>query len=396
MKRILFVTSSIGMGGNEKVLLNILKKIPKDQLELHLLVLDGNIPENTIPKNIKSCDLGANYKLVSMGFKTGVKQAIFKGKLNLLVSLLREKFIDITTGKKNYYLNFWDAHKCVIESVKEHYDVAISFGLGIQVPVTVDKIDASTKIAWVNNDCSQCLEPTEINRIRAYYSAFNKIVTVTPAADQGYKKTFGSDFSQTIIIKDLFDEAEIIEKADMESSPYVGIDVPVIATVGRISTQKGYFLLLDTAKCLMDLGYRFSWKVIGNGDASEYIQKRQELNLDEYVDFVGAKSNPYPYIKNCDIYVQTSLWEGNCLTLIEAMLLERPIVTTDFPSAIEKISDGINGLIAAMKPEDLSEKISLILNNKSLCSQFSQELHVNRISNDSELLKIIRLLEEED
>ena len=394
MKKILFVTSSVGIGGNEKALINILKAINKKKYDIYLLILDGNIDIRVLPNDITVVKLPENYNIVSKGFKSGCIQALKCFKLNLFFTLLAEKKLDFASGKRNYYINFWKAHKKYIECIPDSYDVAIAFGLGIQVPMTLDKISARQKIAWVNNDCSKCLDEEERSFLQDYYSEFNKIVTVTPAANYGFLKTFSKINTPTYIVKDLFDEHEIIEKAHNEVISFPKGKVGLV-TVGRISHEKGYCLLIDTALKLRERDIDFYWTIVGNGDKSKYEQQVYELGLEGYVVFIGPKTNPYPYIACCDIYVQTSLWEGNCLTLIEAMVLEKPIVTTNFPSALEKITNGINGLISTMDAETLADKISTLIADKSLQKQFSEHLKVNRINNGAEMKKIYELIDGE-
>lgn len=392
MKKVIFITSSIGIGGNEKVLLNILKTLDSNKFEIYLVVLDGKYEEASIPEYVRLVKTCADYEIVASGFRQGVLNAIKKRKVDLIPGFLREKIKDLKTGKKNYYINFWESHKEVINLLSGEYDVAVAFGLGIQVLYTAEKVFAQRKIAWVNNDCSKCLEKSEIKYLNSYYARYNKIVTVTPAADAGYKMTFNTLNIPTVVIKDLFDEAEIIKKAAEEPNTFKKEDGAIIVTVGRISPPKGYFLLLETAKYMKDRGEHFKWIIVGNGDATKYKRKAEELGIIDMVEFCGAKRNPYPYIKNCDIYVQTSLWEGNCLTLIEAMVLEKPIVTTNFPSALEKITNDVNGLICEMQPDSLANAVIRLLNSETLQKKFSNELSLHRINNKMEEKKIENLL----
>ena len=81
---------------------------------------------------------------------------------------------------------------------------------------------------------------------------------------------------------------------------------------------------------------------------------------------LGAKINPYPYMKACDIYVQTSLFEGLGLTVIEAAILQKPIVCTNFPTAYNILKDNETGLIAEMNPNAIAEQIEKLIKDESL------------------------------
>jgi glycosyltransferase involved in cell wall biosynthesis len=92
-------------------------------------------------------------------------------------------------------------------------------------------------------------------------------------------------------------------------------------------------------------------------------------DLARQVKLVGMTPNPYPYMALADVYVQTSSFEGCGLTLNEARILNKPVVSTNFPVVYNQIKDGENGLIAEMTPESLAEKIMMILNDEVLCER---------------------------
>ncbi|EDM42989.1 probable galactosyl transferase, partial [unidentified eubacterium SCB49] len=122
-------------------------------------------------------------------------------------------------------------------------------------------------------------------------------------------------------------------------------------------------------------GYDINWFVLGEGqeriNLSSLIEK---LNLSNSFYLLGSKENPYPYMKMCDIYVQTSIFEGLGLTVIEASYLNKPIVSTNFPTVFEIITDNKTGLIAEMTAESIALKIEKLLINKELGATFSNNL----------------------
>ena len=140
-----------------------------------------------------------------------------------------------------------------------------------------------------------------------------------------------------------------------------------IVTVGRMTTQKNYVLAVETAKHLKDSGLNFCWFFVGDGPERVTIENLvTDYGLEEYVLLLGIQSNPYPYMAGCDIYVQTSSFEGFCLTLREARILNKPVVSTNFSVVYDQIRDGENGLIAEMIAESVAEKIILLAKNKTL------------------------------
>ena len=109
---------------------------------------------------------------------------------------------------------------------------------------------------------------------------------------------------------------------------------------------------------------------------------------------LGAKANPYPYIKNADIYVQTSRHEGYCLTLAEAKCLCKPIVTTNFIGAYEQIENDVNGLITEANDKDIYESMLKLINNENLRNIFVNKLINDDISTELEINKLYKVIEQ--
>jgi glycosyltransferase involved in cell wall biosynthesis len=106
------------------------------------------------------------------------------------------------------------------------------------------------------------------------------------------------------------------------------------------------------------------WYCIGEGNKRhEYEELISKLGLVNDFILLGSNTNPYPYILESDIYVQTSRHEGYCLTLAEAICLKKPIVTTNFIGAFEQVTNGINGWIVKASEEEIYEKIKYLLDH---------------------------------
>lgn len=114
---------------------------------------------------------------------------------------------------------------------------------------------------------------------------------------------------------------------------------------------------------------------MGEGSERNFLQSKiDRLNLSTEMHLVGADTNPYPYMKACDIYVQTSFFEGLGLTVIEASILQKPIVCTNFPTAFGILKDNETGLIAEMTAESIAENIEGLINDDNLRNQLVKNL----------------------
>ncbi len=105
--------------------------------------------------------------------------------------------------------------------------------------------------------------------------------------------------------------------------------------------------------------------IIGDGpNKNEYQNLINNLGLKDNCILLGAKKNPYPYMKNCDIYVQPSRHEGYCITLAEARCFDVPIVTTNFTGASEQVINEETGIITKIDSEEVYLAIKKLLDNK--------------------------------
>ena len=169
------------------------------------------------------------------------------------------------------------------------------------------------------------------------------------------------------LVKDIL-PVDLIRKMATEPLTFdVGSDCPFLLTVGRMAPPKNYPLAIETARLLSEKGVHFKWVFVGDGAERKDIERRIErYHLSDRIILAGRQTNPYPIFNRCDIYVQSSSFEGFGLTLSEAKILHKPIVTTNFPSAYDQITDGENGLIAEMTPESLSDRIIRLIDNPDL------------------------------
>ncbi|WNF39030.1 glycosyltransferase [Bacillaceae bacterium IKA-2] len=105
-------------------------------------------------------------------------------------------------------------------------------------------------------------------------------------------------------------------------------------------------------------------------------KKIKDYNLIDHFILLGSNPNPYPFIKNCDIYVQPSRYEGYCITTMEAKCLNKPIITTDVNGAREQIIPGQTGLIVSIDEEELYKGIKELINNESLRRHLTGSLKI--------------------
>jgi glycosyltransferase involved in cell wall biosynthesis len=221
-----------------------------------------------------------------------------------------------------------------------------------------------------------------------FYNKYDKIVADGENGKKIMQHTY-PEFSKKIeVIYDIVALDLIGRMADVGKSyddGYAGIR---LLTIGRLSAPKGYDIAMEACRKLKDKGLQFRWYVLGEGplraQMEEYIKKNE---LREDFVLLGAKLNPYPYLKNCTIYVQTSKFEGFGTTVVEARMLNKPIVTTNFDVIYEQIKNGKNGLIVEMNADAVCEGILTLVEDEEQMKSFVECLKTEKKGNMEEVEK---------
>ena len=394
MKKILFMISSMNIGGVEKSLLSLLSAIPKDKYEITILTLDkkGGFLEY-IPNNVK---------LIEAEWFKYIKQIIMDSPKNIIKMYIKNyEFLKIPSFIYSYFKSKktndrYIYYKHVLKSIpecKEKYDVAIAYAGPTEIidAYISRKVKAEKKIAWVHFDISK----HKINKklYNNLYERFNKIFAVSNECKKKLDEIIPAVRNKSEVLFNIVSEDLINEMSESNidfDDNYKGIK---IITVGRLSKEKGQDLAIKALAKLKKDRYDVKWYCIGEGNSrQEFEQLIKEYNLENDFLLLGATSNPYPYIKNADIYVQTSRHEGYCLTLAEAKALNKPIVTTNFIGAYEQIKDNENGIIVNCNENDLADAIKKLIGKKEICSRFSYKLREEKTDTTSEISKLLNYI----
>ncbi|WP_415345454.1 glycosyltransferase, partial [Clostridium perfringens] len=302
-------------------------------------------------------------KSIKESLKKSVKDMDFSmmiSRIKYSVALRKDK-----GGNAKKARLFWTNNSSVIESNTKKYDIAISYAQGVPTFYVADKINATKKFAWVN--VSYRLDYKEKSFQEKYYKKYNKIVTVSDSARDIFLETFSELKENIEVIYDINDCSLIRKLAESGESYTDDFDGIKILTIGRLANQKGYDLALEACKKLKERNLKFRWYVLGVGPLKEEIEKYiLENDLQEHFKLLGISANPYPFIKDCDLYVQTSKFEGFGLAIAEARILNKFVVTTEFDAVYNQMVHRKNGLVVKMNSNDIANGIIEILSDEKL------------------------------
>ena len=167
-----------------------------------------------------------------------------------------------------------------------------------------------------------------------------------------------------------------------------------LLSIGRLVQLKGFDMAIKAAALLKKEGLVFRWFVIGTGGLKEeLIRQIEDEQVSDCFILLGARENPYPYIENCTIFVQTSRYEGKSVALDEAKILAKPIVVTAYPTVGDQIINGDEGLITELSPESIASGIREMLEKRALREHISGFLSAHEYGNQDEVKKYIQVIE---
>ena len=387
-KKILFIMSTMENGGAERSLVNLLNEIPYDKYNVDLLIFKKTgIFLKQIPKQVNILKRPMILKRLYGSIKESGIMYIYK-LFATLTSFVFERDKD-----KAYQTGYrWKTfYKKIIPNLNEEYDTAVSYISGEQTYYLVDKVKAKRKISWVHNDYRAAHHPKKYDE--QYFNKLDAIVTISEKCEIILKEEFPELKDRCHNIANIT-SSEIIKRMSNDFYPKEYEKIPLILlSIGRLSPQKGFDLAINVAKILKDKNIEFKWFIIGEGKLRKDLQNQiNELEIQDVIELIGIRENPYPYIKNCDIFVQTSKYEGKSVVVDECKILAKPMVLTNYPTVYDQIDNEYEAIIAEMNPKDIANKIKVLIDDKNLNEKMTNYLKNHEYGNQNEIVKYLNLI----
>jgi glycosyltransferase involved in cell wall biosynthesis len=278
--------------------------------------------------------------------------------------------------------------------IREEYDVAVAYWGDRTMFYMCDKVKAKKKIAWLHFDYANPPRDDEI--YRAYFKKCDKVVTVSKLVDESLKAKLPEISSRCVMMENITNPLQIWDLALRgETFPDRHFHGKRILTIGRIGEQKGLDLVIPVLKRMRAENYNIRWYVLGDGETN-YKNHLSEMLLDAGVAdmmlFLGTTTNPYSYLRDCDIYAQPSRHEGKPISVEEAKIMYKPILATRYLSAPEQLEDGTLGVLCDISPEGIYEGIKKLLDSPKLCDILTETLAHRNFGNNGEIEKFYDML----
>lgn len=351
MKKILFFTNGLYGGGAEKVLQTLLQHIDKSKFEITLYSLKQEKLNNLYPKDII-------YRYIFSSYPEQcplLKKLLVKCKNKILL------WIYYHCSPCTFYKLF----------IKESYATEVAFIEGYATRIISGSPNPnSKKIAWVHTN----LQTNHWTTIAFHnkkeeeeaYTKFNQVISVSQSVKVTTEKLF-KDINNSITQYNPIDANNIIELSFQFVPFNKSLQRIRLLSVGRYVQQKAFHRLVSITARLVTEGYDIELWLVGEGEQRILLEKQiEKLNLKDRAFLIGFQSNPYPYIKNADVFVCSSLTEGYSTVVTEALILECPVVTTDCSGMKELLLDGKCGIITENDEEALYRGIKLFLDSPGI------------------------------
>lgn len=393
-KDILFIIPSLGAGGGEKSLINLLTQMDFNKYNVDLFLLNHNgLFMEFIPKEVNILGMTEDIEIFNKSLKKSISEYLAKGKCNLafnrLMFCLKNRF-NKNTGIAEQYS--WRNLRAAIGMIDKKYDVAIGYLEKTSNYICVDCVQAKKKMGWIHNDYRKL--NLDKNLDESYFEKLNYLITVSEECEKVLKEEFPNIKNKVKLIFNIVSKKtiEILATEKIEEN-IMNDDKVNILSIGRLHGQKGFDIAIDACKILIDSGYNACWYVIGEGKERKKLEELIEKNnLKNNFKLLGLKSNPYKYLKACDIYVQPSRYEGKSVAIDEAKILCKPIVVTNFSTVYDQIEDSRTGIITEMNDISLSKGIESLIDNKELKKYINSNLRRLSLENEKEINKLYGLI----
>lgn len=394
--RIFIAIQYLEIGGAERSLIGLLNAIDYSRCDVDLFVYrhSGEFMD-LIPKGVSLLPEIKKYTTLTRPIKEIVKEGYWDIALGRIWAHFKNsQFIKRDKAKDSiaifqYVATYTTPFLPDLAQFGE-YDLAISF----LTPHNIvrDKVRAKRKWAWIHTDYS--FVSVDIRQELPVWGAFDRIISISESVSAGFLTKFPTLKEKLLLIENILSEKFVREQA----ATGICNDIPQtgsirLCTVARFSFPKAIDRAVYICRGLVDMGLDVCWYIVGYGGEEPIIRKAiEDTGMERHFFLLGKKTNPYPYIKACDIYVQPSRYEGKAVTVREAQILGKPVVITDFPTSSSQLMDGTDGLIVSGDADEAAKNIAAFIQNEQKKKEIIAYLSTHHYGNEEEVNKIYKEL----
>ncbi len=342
MIKILFLINSLGGGGAERVLVNL----------------------------VNNMDLSKYDITVQTIFKAGVNKNLLSSEIRLIEGKIKS-FKGIS-----YVIKLLPSFVLYKYFIKEEYDVVIAYMHGVATKILSSAPQKTKKIAWLHTDMRNSTLSKVIwqSQIVKTFNSYDKIVGVAKSVSQSFIDMYC--LSEKVTTCYNTNDVKRIHELACEKINRTGwnnqSNCIKIITIGRLSKEKGFSRLIDCCSKLRDDGHNFQLLFLGKGPLeSELREQCKKLRLENIISFGGYQENPYSFLQHADLFVCSSIQEGLNTAMSEAIILGVPVISTKVSGASEVLGENSEyGLLVDNNDLALYEGLKKLLSHQELLDEY--------------------------
>ena len=399
MKKILFVINTLGRGGAENALIQLIKKLDKNEYDISLYVILGQgeliekVPENVHVLN-KNFDASS---VLSREGKKKMKKHIF-GMFFKNASVFKNIFYIISNCIKMVFKGrvlldklLWKSLSDASPVFEEKYDLAVAFLEGASAYYVRNYVNADKKAAFIHVNYVEAGYSRKLDK--DVYTGFDRIFAVSGDVRESFISEYPECEEKTKIFENIIDREYVLKKGGEAGGFEDGFDGKRILTIARLTPQKAIDISVDSMKILAESGENVRWYVLGDGELREKLKIRiEKYGLKDKFILLGVKDNPFTYLKQCDIYVHATRFEGKSMAIREAQIMGKPIIVSDCNSNIELVKENEDALVCKLDSADLSEKIKTLLHDENLCKTIGANAEKKFVYSSKSMEELLSLI----
>ena len=395
MKNILISSFDMEVGGVERSLISMLNNFDYKNYNINLMLYShtGDFM-NLIPKEVNLLEENHKYATYRKPIKNILLEKNFLIAISRIMANLNSRIVSKIIGvdEIGYYQMqlMWKYALPFLPKLEKEYDVAISY-LWPHYFVA-EKVNAKKKIAWIHTDYS--VIETDIKEDLRIWNKFDYIFAVSEECRKSFLKKYKSLEEKVIVMENItspdFIKVMSNERVDDE---FIKDKSFKLLSVARLSHAKGIDNAVKALRLLHDRGFKdIKWYVVGYGGDEQMIKNLiKENDLEDSFILLGKKTNPYPYMKECDLYVQPSRYEGKAVTVGEAQILGKAVMITNYETAKSQLVNGVDGYITELSVNGIADGIEKLYREDEFRNNLSYNCKNINYANYDELEKLYKL-----
>ena len=382
MKKLIFITEALWIGGIESALCNLLNRLDYDQYEVTCLILrDSQDLAGHLPPQ---CRLLVADRQHAVSFPAPYR---YRRLFNLMeepqyTSRLRRL---IWHGLR-LFLRAPEARLYAAYVEKqlhgEHFDTAVIYS-DRTAETAVRAVRADRFLMFYHHGAMR----REYHDSLGYRKA-EKIIAVSEALAEklrAYRPQFAAKITA---VNNLIDINGVRRKSLEMPETVFPVNCFNIVSCGRLSPAKGMDLAVEACGLLVRRGLKnIHWWIVGGGPEENNLRRQiARLELDGYITLLGMQENPYPYLRRANLYVQPSRFEAYGLTIAETQVLNIPILSTKTDGGRELVTDSIDGLLCQPDAQSIADGAERLYRNPALRQRFRQALAAHNFEADNAVI----------